>query len=395
MFSDENLPPLDTLSMEHSDLVADAISRKIQQQGGAIKFDEFMRFALYEPGLGYYVAGAEKFGNQGDFVTAPELGSLFGRCVAQQCQQVLAEFTHGEVVEFGGGSGRAAATILRELKELRCLPERYTIIEISPELRERQKQLIQDLAPELVERVHWSDKPPTKPIEGCAIANEVLDALPARYFEVRDGELYEFWVRQGEAGRLTWQTLPAEEALQKALNATPGFNYCLSLPHYLFEIIPAIPAWITDLDSILRVGAAFLFDYGSGRKERYGPAYSGGSLRCFVQHRVHGDPLVYPGVQDITTSVDFTAVAEAAVDAGFQVSGYTDQANFLMGCGILHKVTELQVGADENSVLELNEELKTLLMPTKMGTSFKSIGLTKGYDEPLLGYSLRDHRGSL
>ena len=150
-----------------------------------------------------------------------------------------------------------------------------------------------------------------------------------------------------------------------------------------------------DLGTLIHNGVALLFDYGSGRKERYGPAYSAGSLRCFVQHRVHGDPLVYPGVQDITSSVDFTAVAEAAVDAGFQMSGYTDQTNFLMSCGILHKVTELQAGADEKSVLKLNEELKTLLMPTKMGTSFKSMALAKGYDAPLTGFSLRDHRGSL
>ena len=395
MFSDQNLPPLDTLSIEHSELVSAAISRTIQQSGGAIRFDEFMRIALYEPGLGYYVAGVEKFGGQGDFVTAPELGSLFGRCVAQQCQQVLSDYADGELVEFGGGSGRAAATILFALDELRCLPEKYTIIELSPELRQRQQRLIKELTPQFFERIIWADNPPENPINGCVVANEVIDALPARYFEVNDGEIFEYWVVEEDEGQFCWQTQAVGESLLNTLSSTSGFEYCLSLPKYQFEIIAAIPAWINELNTLIHAGAAFLFDYGSGRKERYGPAYSAGSLRCFVQHRVHGDPLVYPGVQDITSSVDFTAVAEAAVDSGLQVAGYTDQSNFLMSCGILHKVTDLQVGVDENSVLKLNEELKTLLMPTKMGTSFKSIALTKGYDTPLIGYSMRDFRGSL
>jgi SAM-dependent MidA family methyltransferase len=404
MFSEQNLPSLDASSLNHSAAVKVIIADKIIASGGAIRFDEFMRIALYEPGLGYYVAGAEKFGPAGDFVTAPELGSLFASSLASQAQQVLSDYDSGEIVEFGGGSGKLALDILLALDALNSLPERYTIIELSPELRQRQERLIRDKSPDLVERVTWRSELPEKPIKGCVFANEVLDALPVRYFEIADGEVFEFWVEQAESDTrrdgqtddlvsgFAWRKHPADTAILKFLNDSPEFEYCLDSPNYLFEIIPAIPLWIQDLDLVLESGLALLFDYGSGRAERYGPAYIEGSLRCFLQHRVHGDPLVYPGVQDITSSVDFTHVAEAAVDAGMRVSGYAEQAHFLTSCGILHKVTELQVGADEKSVLRLSEQLKTLLLPTKMGSRFKSIALTKGYDSALLGYSLRDQR---
>ena len=179
---------------------------------------------------GYYVAGVEKFGARGDFVTAPELGSLFGRCVAEQCRQILSDYTDCEVIEFGGGSGRAAATILASLSELGCLPERYTIIELSPELRERQQQTIRELSPRFLERVVWADRPPHKPINGCVLANEVIDALPARYFQVGEGEVLEFWVDVASDEGFCWRMRPAEDSISDMLRDSPGFEYCASIP---------------------------------------------------------------------------------------------------------------------------------------------------------------------
>lgn len=395
MFSEQNLPSLDSASIVHSDLVYDEIARVIENEGGSIRFDTYMALALYAPGLGYYVAGTQKFGASGDFVTAPELGKLFGAMVARQCSAVFEEIEQAEMLEIGGGSGALALSILEELAELGRLPEKYTILELSPELRDRQRRLFEEHIPQLLPRIEWRSNLPEREINGCVIANEILDALPVRRFEFENGQLYEYWVVLADDRSFAWQRKIAQESEMAAIFARPGFEYCRQVARYKLEICAAQEFWLNDIAKFLGRGAALLFDYGSGRKERFGPAYPDGSLRCFLRHRVHDNPLVYPGLQDITASVDFTAVAEAAVKAGFAVRGFSDQASFLMSCGILHKVSELQTNANEFDVLKLNEQLKSLLLPTKMGTAFKSMCLTKNYDQPLIGYSVRDDRRAL
>ena len=392
MFEDQNLPQLDADTSRHCDLVLDAIRREIVAKGGAIRFDDFMRIALYEPGLGYYLAGARKFGADGDFVTAPELGPLFGAALAEQCKQVICDIPGAEIVEFGGGSGKLAVSLLSALAAQEALPERYNIIELSPELRARQQQLIAEELPELTGRVYWLSAPPALPISGCVIANEILDALPVRAFVNQGGEILEHWVKLDESEELAWEFRPADDTIHSFLNSESGFDTCLQSDGYRFEICASIPLWIADLATKLHSGLALLIDYGSGRRDRYGPSLAQGSLRCFLQHRVHGQPLVFPGGQDITASVDFTHVAEAAVDAGLHVAGYVEQVHFLTSCGILQKVTEFQAEVDENTAFAFNEQLKTLLMPAKMGTRFKVLALTKEYDAPLTGFAARDDR---
>ncbi|MGR8949088.1 MAG: class I SAM-dependent methyltransferase [Gammaproteobacteria bacterium] len=395
MFSEQNLPQPDEDTARHCELVEATLKESIAAAGGAIRFDEYMRFALYEPGLGYYVAGTEKFGREGDFITAPELGPLFGSAVAEQCSQVLSDFDAPEIFEFGGGSGAMAASVLSAMQARGELPARYTIIELSPELRRRQAQYIEQSVPELRESVHWMQAPPDKPFQGCIIANEILDALPVRCFQNTGGEIRELWVHVNGSNQLAWEKRPIDEAMMDYLKSDPAYALCLQESGYRFEICSVMPAWVASLDKILEAGAALLIDYGSGRRERFGPAYADGSLRCFLQHRINDQPLIYPGGQDITASVDFTSAAEAAVAANMQVAGFVEQAHFLTSCGILQKVTEFQAGADERTVLKLNEQLKTLLLPTKMGTRFKVMALTKNYDRKLLGFTARDDRRSL
>ena len=395
MFSERNLPQLDDATLANCERVERVVRRAIADCGGAIRFDEYMRIALYQPGLGYYLAGTEKFGRGGDFITAPDLSPLFGSAIAAQCAQVLGGVARPEIVEFGGGSGALACSVLAALQGLGVLPERYTIIELSPELQSRQSQLLKAELPDLYERVHWTQAPPAQAISGCVIANEVLDALPVRVFENCDGGVYEHWVGVNGEDQLDWIKRAADTEILTTLNGDPAFERCRNVPGYRFEICTALPAWIADLNHVIEQGVALLIDYGSGRKERFGASYDSGSLRCFLKHHLHDQPLIHPGGQDITASVDFTLAAEAAVEANLQVAGFVEQAHFLTSCGILDKASELQTGADEQTVLKLNEQLKTLLLPTKMGTRFKVLALTKHYDRKLLGFTNRDDRRSL
>ena len=395
MFEEQKLPSLDSDTLQHCEKVSAAIHQQIQINGGAIRFDDFMRMALYEPGIGYYVAGTRKFGRDGDFITAPELGPLFGSAVAEQCLEVCRQIEAAEILEFGGGTGSLAASVLSAMDAQGAAPARYTIVELSPDLRQRQRELIKAQIPHLFDRVRWLNTPPEQPIDGCVLANEVLDALPVRSFENRAGDILEHWVTVDDNGEFEWETRAADGEILELVNREAGYELCRELDAYRFEICTAMPLWVADLANVLHRGLVLIFDYGSGRKERYGSTYREGSLRCFLQHRVHGEPLIYPGGQDITCTVDFTHAAEAAVAAGLQVAGYVEQVHFLTSCGILHKVAQFQQGASEDVVLELNEQLKTLLLPSKMGTHFKVLALTKGYDSRLLGFSNRDDRRSL
>ena len=370
-----SLPEPDSASAAHSDLVANHIRTQIEAAGGSIGFGEYMQHALYAPGLGYYAAGAAKFGEAGDFITAPEVSSVFGGVVARQCAEVLAQIPDGEVLEYGAGSGKLAVDVLVALERLGSLPTAYRILEVSADLRERQEALLQQQVPELMSRVTWLDAPPTK-ARGVILANEVLDALPVERFVRRDGAILQ--QRVAAAGReFAWVDAPAPAKLVAAVEAIEEELGAPFPEAYVSEVCLAAPSWIEGLADVLQTGTAFLFDYGVSRREYYALERSSGWLRCHFRHHAHNDPLVLAGIQDLTAWVDFTAVAEAAVAAGFEIAGYSAQAQFLMAGGLAQELKNLATLPLQEQ-LALSRQVKTLTLPGEMGEHFKCMALQKG-----------------
>jgi len=363
----------------------DRIRAEIREQGGVLPFDRFMELALYAPGLGYYVAGAPKFGPGGDFVTAPELSPLFGHCLAVQCAEVLEQLDGGEILEFGAGSGALAVQILLELESLERLPRRYRILEPSPDLQERQRAAIRNAAPRLLARCDWLTALPER-FAGVVIANEVLDAMPVHRFHLgTDSEILEIGVTEAD-GRLVEAAIPpVSTGLVEAVSALHAAGLA-DAPGYESEINLRLAPWLAALSSALERGLALLIDYGYPRAEYYQPERYMGTLRCHHRHQAHSDPYDHLGLQDITAHVDFTAVAEAGVDAGFELAGFTTQAHFLIGCGI----DRLMQGAAPEAALDLALGAKQLLLPTAMGERFKVLGLAKSLEGPWSGFAMRD-----
>jgi len=370
-----SLPKADPESAQHSARVTQYVRDKIAAAGACISFAEYMHHVLYAPGLGYYSAGTTKFGAAGDFVTAPEVSSVFGSVLARQCAEVLAQVDAPSILEFGAGSGKLAADILRKLSELEALPDRYSILEVSADLRERQESLLRSEIPEFVDRVVWLDQMPEEHC-GVIVANEVLDALPVERFVSRAGRIKQICVAvDGETFSLVERDAP--ESLAIAVAAIES-DLGRSLPDgYTSDLCLACSAWVTDLAGVLTKGAAFLFDYGVGRREYYADERSDGWLRCHFRHHAHSDPLILQGIQDLTSWVDFTAAAEAAVLGGLDVLGFSTQAQFLIGGGLEQELTdfaELPIGAQ----LKLSGQVKLLTLPGEMGENFKCLGLGRG-----------------
>jgi SAM-dependent MidA family methyltransferase len=370
-----SLPQPDAVSAAHSERCADYIRARIHDAGGSISFAEFMHYALYAPGLGYYAAGACKFGADGDFVTAPEISPLFGRVVARQCAAALRETANASVLEFGAGSGRLALDMLRALRELDALPAEYRILEVSADLRERQQRLLREEVPELADRIVWLDRMPDSH-RGVVLANEVLDALPVERFMRRSNGVYQLRVCD-EAGEFVFVDEPAPDVLVAAVEAIEQ-DVGRQLPdNYISEVSLAAPAWVGDVARMLESGLALLFDYGVSRREYYAADRNEGWLRCHFRHRAHSDPLILPGVQDLTAWVDFTAVAAAAVGDGLDVLGYVSQAQFLLGGGIEAELHEF-AGMALESQLETSAQIKMLTLPGEMGENVKCICLARG-----------------
>ena len=360
--------------------------------GGVISFERFMDMALYEPGLGYYSAGATKFGAAGDFVTAPGVSGLFGRALARQVAEVLAAAAGDVVLELGAGDGRLAADVLAGLREQSALPERYLILEVSASLKERQRKTLERCAPDLMDRVQWLDVPPTEPFDGAIIANEVVDALPVRRFVRRTAEPREqgvVWAGDG----FDWCEYSASADLAAAVNAIEAERGAPLADGYESEVLVRLEPWIAGICAGLRRGAALFIDYGYPRAEFYHPERRAGTLVCQYRHRAHPNPFVLPGLQDITAFVDFTALAEAGLAAGLEVSGYTTQAHFLMGCGLPSMLEDAALDSAER--LRLAQQAKTLMMPGEMGERFKVMALGRGMDRPLSAFAMFDHRGRL
>jgi SAM-dependent MidA family methyltransferase len=384
------LPDLSPEEARHSAAVANLIRERIQGSGGALTFESFMETALYAPGLGYYSAGAAKIGAAGDFVTAPEVSDLFGRCLARQCAQLLSE-TGGEILELGAGTGRLAATLLETLSTDGPLPDRYAILEVSADLADRQRALLQKLPAALRERVVWLDRLPDNPVRGVILANEVLDALPFNRITLRDGGLRELGVALQGEGFAECEREPSE-ALLRAWSSIAA-ELPVPLPDgYRSELCQRVEPWIAGVGACLERGVFLLFDYGLPRSHYYHPDRVDGTLRCHFKQRAHDDPFVNVGVQDITAWVDFTRVAEAAVAANLDVLGFVTQAAFLLASGIEG------LAAEAGSILERVQragEARRLLLPGEMGEAFKVMALGKGFESPLTGFSLQDLRRSL
>jgi len=385
------LPLLSAVERAHSERVSAHIRDFIAEQGDVIGFDAFMRLALYAPGLGYYSAGAAKLGGAGDFVTAPEISSLFSRCVARQAAEIL-RVTGGDILELGAGLGTLAADVLGELAALDCLPDRYLILEVSADLAERQRARLAQLPAELARRVQWLDRWPERAIRGVVLANEVLDAMPVERFVLRDaaGDRRTRALAVASAGAgFEWRETVATPELE---HAVAGIVESLPEPlpnGYVSEVCLAFQPWIASLASQLEQGVALLIDYGLPRAHLYHPQRVAGTLRCHFRHRAHDDPFVNVGLQDITAWVDFTRVAEAADRAGLEVLGFATQAAFLIGAGMESLLSvEMELAAEDlQRQTRLAGEARRLMLPGEMGEVFKVIALGRGFDLPLSGFS--------
>jgi SAM-dependent MidA family methyltransferase len=386
------LPPLTAAETAHSRALLERIGREIDSHEGWISFARFMEMALYEPGLGYYSAGAAKFGAAGDFVTAPEISPLFSRCVASQCAEVLATLGRGDLLELGAGSGVMAADILGELESLERLPQRYLILEVSGDLRARQRATLAARAPRQLPRVVWLDELPDA-LTGVIVANEVLDAIPVERFCIRGDRVNALGVTRS-LDHLDWSEVRARRELSvhvRAIERELGHRFPEG---YTSEINLRMGSWIATLADLLAGGVMLFIDYGLPRRHYYRAERSAGTLLCHFRHRFHDDPFVNLGLQDIGAWVDFTAVAEAGVDAGLKVAGFTTQAHFLMGAGI-ERYLAAMTQAEVTERVNVARQAMLLTLPAEMGERFKVLALSRAFDRPLTGFSVRDLAASL
>jgi len=368
-----------------SSKLARLIADDIRRGGGWIPFARYMELALYAPGLGYYMAGARKLGRDGDFVTAPEISRLYGRALARQVEQ-LAGMGFNEILEIGAGSGALAADLLTELDRLGCPPERYLILELSPDLRDRSRDTLAERAPRLLERVAWLNGLPPS-FAGIVIGNEVLDAMPVRVFERAGRDILEMGATFRN-GNFEWAPRSQETPPD-----VPDPS-CFTEDGYRSEFQFVARGFVKSLGDSLERGAALFIDYGFPRHEYYHPQRSRGTLMCHYRHRAHDDPFFLPGLQDITSHLDFSAIAQAGREGGLDLLGYTSQAQFLVNCGITGILAETPA-SDAAAYAPLAAQAQKLLSPAEMGELFKVIAFGKGVSGPLLGFTQGDRSRAL
>ena len=380
-----SLPEPSPEAREHSDRVAEHIRGEISASGGWISFARYMELALYAPGLGYYSAGSRKLGKAGDFVTAPEISPLYGQTLARQVKQVL-DAGFDEVLEVGAGSGALAATLLEELERAGRTPRNYLILELSADLRERSRDTLASRVPHLLERVAWLNRLPPA-FSGMVLGNEVLDAMPVHVVRTQGGRVEEGGVGV-RSDRLDWSWRLASGGPLDAARA-------LKLPEgFRTEIQLAARGFMRSLAGVLEKGAAFFVDYGFPEKEFYHPQRKDGTLMCHYRHHAHADPFFLPGLQDITSHVDFSAIATSARSGGLELLGYTGQAQFLVNCGIT-EVMSRTPPEDGTRFLPFANQANRLMSPAEMGELFKVIALGRGFAAPLLGFREGDRRQAL
>lgn len=378
-----DLPEASPEALAHSECLAAHIRERIARAGGWISFAEYMELALYAPGLGYYTAGSRKLGGGGDFTTAPELGPLFGQTLARQLRQLI-ETGLKNILEVGAGSGALAASILEELEAQNHLPEHYFILELSPDLRARERDTLAARVPHLLERVIWLNQLPPA-FSGIVIGNEVLDAMPVEIVRHSEGN----YQQGGVNAQLEWSFRPAQDELLAAAQA-------LDLPpDYTSEIGLIASAFIATLAQMLERGVLLFIDYGFPAREFYHPQRSHGTLMCHYRHRAHDNPFHLPGLQDITAHVDFSAIAKSAHAAGLDLLGYCSQAQFLVNCGITDLLQHIPL-EDARYRVHLLSVADKLLSPAEMGELFKVIAMGRKFDKPrLLGFHSGDRQHRL
>lgn len=361
------------------------------QQTGSISFADYMSEVLYHPNFGYYNNKAFSLGKSGDFVTAPELTPLFAQCLGQQVYEIMLNLPEASILELGAGTGRLAGDLLQHLQSLQSLPTHYYIYEISPALREKQRTSLQQNYPQFIDRITWLEALPTQ-FSGVIIANEVLDAIPFECFRVDGDHIVERRVTI-ENNALAWQFSAANEPLLTC--ATARLKQYELRDGYESEIHLEQTAYVRALASSLQKGVILFADYGYGQMEYYHPERRHGTLTCFYQHRHHANPLILPGLQDITAHVDFTNVIDTAFDAGCELGGYTTQAAFLLAMGLMTYAAQLENTLTEVQAFDLHQAIKLLTLPTEMGERIKFMALCKNYDHPLRGFSGQDRRREL
>ncbi|MGH8126495.1 MAG: class I SAM-dependent methyltransferase [Rhodanobacteraceae bacterium] len=374
----------------HSARLADAIRAEIAT-GGPLSFARYMERCLYAPGLGYYSAGRLKFGKAGDFVTAPELGPLFARCVARAMAPALRACGEDAVwFELGGGSGAFARDCLLELNKLGALPRHHWLLEPSADLRERQRECLSSGLPrEIFTRCAWLERPPQHAWSGVLFANEVLDALPITRFTTRSGEVFEEHVDANANGAFVCVDRPADPLVAGAVRHLQRRLGREFEDGYRSEVLPQLPWWLEAIAGEQARGAALFIDYGYVRREFYLPERRDGTLLCHYRHRAHDDPFILPGLQDITASIDFTALAEAGVGAGFEPMGYAFQSEFLIASGLDRAFTAaFENTTDESTRYALAQQVKRLTLPGEMGERFQAMLFARELDADELFASL-------
>ena len=364
------LPLPDAGAIAYSSRLVETMVARIERQGGVIGFDEYMQMALYEPGLGYYSGPSIKFGALGDFVTAPEISPLFGGCLARQAAALIRQGCSASILEFGAGSGKLCAQILTALPTL----EHYQILDLSAELKQRQEYYLRtQLTAELFAKIEWLNRLP-EVFDGIVIANEVLDAMPVHLLSKQED-----WLELGvgyDGQGFTWQSYPPGKQVSAAIRALEtGLG---ELPQdYRCEVNLNYAPWFSALAQSCRSAVVLIIDYGYEQREYYHPSRNRGTLDCYYQHRLHFDPLIYPGLQDITAFVDFDACADAAETNGFEITGLVTQGQFLFANGLLEAAQQQAEDGDINAQLALSQQVKTLSLPQEMGEKFKVLALQK------------------
>ena len=384
------LPEPSHAALEHSQALKRLIQAEIAAAGGWISFERYMRLALYAPGMGYYSAGAEKFGQAGDFVTAPEISSLFGRTLARQAAEVLGLINEeADILEFGAGTAKLTLDLLLELERLGNLPAHYFILEVSAELRQRQRRMLEEHAAHLLPRVLWLERLPAE-FNGLILANEVLDAMPVHLVAWRDDNLFERGIICDD-NEFQWRERPLEEGelFAAARELNPLIEERSEGAGYISEINLSAQYFIHGLADILQKGAILLIDYGFGRREYYHPQRSRGTLMCHYRHFAHDDPFYLPGLQDITAHVDFSAIADMAAKDGLTLLGYNTQAHFLINCGITGILARIPA-ENTGEYLPLANQLQKLVSPAEMGELFKAIAFGRNISGTLAGFASGD-----
>ena len=386
-------------ALAYSEALKRHIGDEINAAGGWIGFDRFMEHALYAPGMGYYSGGAHKFGATGDFITAPEISSAFSQTLGAQAAQIMA-LSAPRIIEVGAGSGRLAADLLLELELRGALPESYSILDLSGELRQRQQATMGQRAPHLLDRVDWLDRLP-EGFDGLVLANELLDAMPVHLLIWGSEDDEQAILERGVGWEISeisgfnefiWRDRPAQGRLLERAQVLAA-EHPLA-PGFLSEICLAASDWTAVWAGILGKGALLLIDYGFPRHEYYHEQRNAGTLMCHYRHHAHGEPFFLPGLQDITAHVDFTAIVESGFAAGLQFLGYTTQAAFLLNCG-LTEVLARTPAEDFMRYLPQAQAAQKLISPAEMGELFKVIALGKGIDETLIGFAQGDRSTTL